>query len=258
MGGAERNTSGMANWPGAARPARLAGQIGRGEGSMRMWLAIVAWLAGGTAAGEPLACPDLPVSVTARSGALAERTCRAARRATDYLSACGLALRMPVTVNVVDRAPDTDLPCLGFYHCERGEIELASPRALDRLLLPDGPYSRIPRDLYYDTLVGHEVTHAVIAQATAPVRPDVANSEYVAYAVQLELLGPAGRAPIFAHAGGTEAAPPRPVPLNEVMLGFSPVRFAISAWLHFTGPEGGCAFVSDLVEGRASLSVSGI
>ncbi len=198
-------------------------------------------------------CETVPITVQTTAGVetdVAETVCDAARNALPVLGACGLTLKAPVTIIVVEGSADPHNSCFGQYDCKSGQIRVASPASLKRLRADDGPYAVISAKSHFLSLIGHELAHAAVHHMSGR-QVTVADTEYVAYAMQMTLLGPEGRARFLSRK---PIVPPVETSwINDFILALDPVRFAALVWAHFDGPDGGCGFVSDLVTGRITL-----
>jgi hypothetical protein len=202
---------------------------------------------------EPVACPGGMLAVEGASGAVADRVCTAAITARDHLAQCGLPQLQPVTLEIRDGIDGPADHCAGVYTCGSGRIVLIPPDGVASVMLPQSIFAPLPAADYYDSLVVHELVHALMDQAECPEARCDADREYVAYALQIASLSPANRALIerFREIEG----PVEAERLNDFLLFMKPDVFAAHAWAHFDEPGNGCAFVADLVAGRATLAL---
>ena len=222
-------------------------------GAMLLWMLA---LGAAPAFSEALACPDPRTRVEAESAALRDRVCARVEASRPLLSACGLEQSRPITLHVV-REIATDLlgpSCLGSYACDEEEIRVLHPEALPQAVGADNPWARLSVDELFDSLVTHELAHALFAQSAQSGRtPAFVDQEYVAYAMQMASLEEAARARLLkAHPG------PQTVDgleLNGIVALAAPTLFAAKAWRHFAQAENGCAFVGRLVRGEISLAL---
>ena len=200
-------------------------------------------------------CPTLPLSVTTDDAALSERICDAAQRAAKLSAECGISQSEPVQIQVLDGL-NSDYPkCAGIFHCAEAKIDLVAPDSLAKVLGTDHPFLEIPRDILYDSLVVHEMTHALTYQTRNGPLDGTAETEYIAYAIQMWFLPEDVRTSFLSRHPITE--PVTLAALNDVILGFSPAVFAVRAWKHFEAPENGCQFIQRLLDGENLLSING-
>lgn len=197
-------------------------------------------------------CSSVPVSVTASDVSLSERICDAADRAVELLAGCGLEQSEAVRIEVLDGINLEHPSCAGVFHCSKAKIELVTPRDLAKALGRDHPFLEIPRDAFYDSLVAHEMAHALAYQTRDGPLQGTAETEYIGYAIQLSFLPEDVRTAFLSTRPVAE--PVELIALNEVILAFSPAEFAVRAWKHFDAPENGCRFIRRLLDGEVLLS----
>lgn len=210
---------------------------------------------GATAAADPsaLLCDTPLLAVAGADAATQRRVCSAAQTALPQLATCGLTLTRPVTIQVHERIDGPSEHCAGLYTCGTDRIEILSPSAAAEIMPAGSIFAELPSDTYYDSLVVHELAHALVDQADCPGPGCDAGREYVAYALQIASLTQEGRDAVEAWRDI-----PRPVDearLNDYLLYFKPDVFAAYAWAHFDGSGGGCDFVSRLMTGEISLAL---
>lgn len=205
---------------------------------------------------ETMACADPQVRVEAESAALRDRVCARIEASRPLLAACGLEQSLPITLRVVWKiTTDPHGPsCLGSYACDTDEIRVLHPEALSQAVGPDNPLARLSAEELFDSLVTHELAHAFFAQSAegGGTRAFV-DQEYVAYAMQMASLEQAARARLLEAYPGPQTVDR--FELNGIVALAAPTLFAAKAWRHFAQAGNGCAFVSRLVRGEASLAL---
>ncbi len=216
-------------------------------------LAIAFLLAPAPLAGGTLICPGGTFTVAGPDAALSDRICRVAEAGAEQLAACGLPFRVPLTIFTVPEIAHGDVSCLGSYDCDRLELRLVTPGALDAALAPDSVLREIPGAALFDSLVVHELAHAALAQQPCAEPPCLAEHEYVAYAMQMQALAPDHRAIVTGAARGLDRVTEER--LNEFIAVAAPDTFAAWAWTHFARPENGCGFIARLISGEAQLGL---
>lgn len=198
-------------------------------------------------------CSTTSVVVSANDAELSERICAAAGRAVELLEACGIRQSEPIRIDVIDGLIPNHPNCAGIFHCSESKIELVAPDVLAKALGADHPFMAIPRDRFYDSLVAHEIAHALAYQTRQGPLETIAATEYIAYAMQMLFLAEDVRAAFVSQHPVTE--PVKLMALNEVTLTFSPADFAVLAWKHFEAPENGCRFIQRLLNGEELMSI---
>ncbi len=220
---------------------------------MLLWM-----LAPGAAPASPeaLACPDPRTRVAAESPALRDRVCARVEASRPLLGACGLEQSRPITLHVVwEIATDPLGPnCLGSYACDTDEIRVLHPEALLQAVGADNPLARLSADELFDSLVTHELAHALFAQSAEGGRPPAfVDQEYVAYAMQMASLEESARARLLEAHPGPQTV--HALELNGIVALAAPTLFAAKAWRHFAQAGNGCTFVGRLVRGETSLAL---
>ncbi|KUF11557.1 DUF6639 family protein [Pseudoponticoccus marisrubri] len=205
-------------------------------------LAALLWALPGTAS-ETL-CPGIDIRVTTQDVGLAGRTCRAAGAAIETFAACGHSLDTGLSITILDRL---DPVCLGLFHCGTDRIEVLSPAAIATTRRPDGIFAHVPAERMFDSIVLHEMTHALYDGTPCPFRHCVATSEYLAYAFQIDALSPEDRAPIAARMD--LAQPVKRDAINAMLLMLAPDRFALNAWAHLEQRADRCAWIDGILQG---------
>ena len=221
-------------------------------------LILISWLfaLATEATSNELVCDNPLLTVVAQDAALANRICVAAEKAVEKLSDCGMRQTDPVTIEVIEGLTPNDPRCLGIFHCDSAHIELIAPEYVEAALGDGSFFAEIPSAEFYDSIVVHEITHALAHQTRQGPLSSVTDTEYLAFAMQLQFLSEDTRAEFLSkHA---VAEPVKPQALNEAVLAFAPSVFAIKAWKHFNQPENGCSFVDALLRGDQALSVPGL
>lgn len=227
---------------------RLCGALPSGFACVLGWL-----LADTTISMAATQCPSVPVTVSTSDASLSQRICDAADKTVALVAECGLEPSEAIRIEVFDGINRENPNCAGIFHCSESSIGLVAPTYLAQALGADHPFMEIPRSAFYDSLVAHEMAHALAYQTRGAPLEGAAGSEYIAYAIQLWSMPADVRSAFLARHPITE--PVTLEALNEVILAFSPAHFAALAWAHFEAPENGCRFIQRLLKGEATLSI---
>jgi hypothetical protein len=141
----------------------------------------------------------------------------------------------------------------GLFHPKDGEV-LVGQEASISALAEGTPYSKLrPRDLQ-ESLIVHEIVHAVMHQNLKWQPTSYAVYEYPAYALQIESLT------LHAREAFLGAVPNRAGPghllFNDMVLFGNPFFFAASAYEHFKATGNGCAHLNALLYGEVDFIVT--
>jgi len=199
-------------------------------------------------------CPESNIVVAADSAPYADPICEVTPHALSQLSACGLTLARPVTVDVVPQmAPDAE-HCLGVFRCEGDRIEILTPAAFDAKTTARRLYGGISGEALFAAVLTHELSHAAVRQAPGGREISVTGDEYIAYAMQIAAMAPADRNRFLSNEHLPET-----ISLDQFTpfrASVFPSRFAALAYEHFAQPQNGCAFVHKLLSGETVLGTS--
>jgi len=226
---------------------------------LRTLALVVAGAFSGATSGAPLLAEGAPCTdaglLLVEDATDEERAqiCDVVRRARPRLAECHLRQSRALTIRVVDRIAHPFESCMAQYDCREKVISVTDPEKLPEMLATDSIWRRIAPAALFDSLIVHELAHAFLDQTECLPMPCLADQEYIGYALQIDALDEADRAAILA--GNRIGDPADTGRLNDFMALAGPNHFAQAAWLHFSLPGNGCAFVGELVDGTVSLSV---
>jgi hypothetical protein len=216
-------------------------------------LAAASLVVAAAATAEPVPCADPMLAVEAPDPATAARVCTEAIAAKAHPTTCSLTQSRPVTIEIRPEIHGPADHCAGLYACGSDRVTLIPPDAV-RQVMPEGSvFAVLDPATYYDSLVVHELAHALMDQADCALPRCAADTEYVAYALQIDSLPEAAQDRIRNWRDVPDDVPAER--LNDFLLMMKPDIFAVTAWAHFDGLEDGCAFVADLVGGAATLAL---
>lgn len=199
------------------------------------------------AAATDFFCDTASISVEAASRGDAELACSAAAVAISRLAALGLPLREPVRIEVREMLEHVPGACAASYNVADREIHVLSTKCLEDPPARVTAFSEVPAGVLFESLIVHELTHAVIEQWQSDrVVPRIVH-EYLAYAIQLDTMPSPERAQILEKANVPD--PLDIARINEGILSFAPHYFAAASWLFFTAEGGDAAHVQRALDG---------
>ena len=204
-------------------------------------------------AAERETCDQTGFSVEADTPVVTELVCDVVDRALPRLQACHLDIRAPVHIVVSDNLAGVPDGCIALFVCEQNEIRIGTVDSVSRTLLPESLFSSIEKNVFFESILVHEMAHAFFEQNACDRAKCAENHEYVAHAMQMAWLPEKERARIVA-AYPVEH-PIDPLRLNAFIAAFAPDRYAATVWQHFSLAENGCEIVRRLVAGEQSLQL---
>jgi len=197
------------------------------------------------------ACDKGQTQVTGADPDLAGHVCTVVERALEQLAQCHLAQKDPLSIKIVDGFSD-DMPgCVGIFDCANDRIEILKPDAMGSTLEDNRRFSRLPLMSLFDSVVAHEMTHALVYQNLGEDSGSWAQNEYMAYAMQMAFLSPEDRA-LFMQ-GFTTDRPGSLGGINILIMLMAPDAFAAEVWLHFSAKGNGCDFMGQLLSGEKEI-----
>lgn len=218
---------------------------------VRTWLIALATTAFASAAdAQTQTCLEGRISVETQTATTAVTICKVATQVVPLFQQCGLTQSAPIRVQV----GETEHDWMGSYDTNTGTIGIAPPATLRSLLPQASMWQHLASDRHFESVLVHELAHALLHQKTGRVARSVANQEYVAYAMQLSWLTSTERQALFSSVG-TEPDNPRAY-LNDFIALSAPETFAQAVWSHFRQPWNGCTFVGQLIEGTDTLFIA--
>ncbi len=147
--------------------------------------------------------------------------------------------------------PADDETCLATFHCDDNAIHVMSLDRIAETLEPDNPFAILPTTDFFDSLVIHEIAHAMLFHARGGQGRTFVEDEYVAYAMQMSTLSPEMRESLLDSL--PSAGPIGLTDLTEKALMFTPTAFALNAWRHFEEPNHGCDFVDRILDDNVNF-----
>lgn len=199
---------------------------------------------------DDLICPGTQLTIVGADPAVAADLCGLAERTVAALGACHLVQSRPITIEVVEGIEHPFGTCLAAFDCDYDRVRLVIRDEYSGLIEADDPYAALPSAVLVETLLTHELTHALIWQTTDGGPVPLVDHEYIAAAMELEQMDPRWREAVLADAGLNGPALGR---INIWIYRLEPRRFTANAWLHFHQPEAGCALIGELLAGTRSF-----
>jgi len=200
--------------------------------------------------------PWLKIDASAKAAGFAENFfCKPASWAIAQMDYCGFAIEQKLTVEVVDdlRHP-CGVPVVGKFDSVGFRVQIAPPGQCRQLASEQAALARVDFDALYESIVVHEVIHAVFWNQLDHPRNESLSAiatEYVAYAFQLLSLPEADRDSLLA---AFPRAPPIDLgPFNSTALLLNPIRFATNAYRHFVSVEDRCEFLRGIMSGEVEF-----
>jgi hypothetical protein len=211
---------------------------------MTLVIAFVALALGAGAVAAQTLCPNGQVTVHSTDTALSDRVCLASDKAFALYETCEVSLSTPIAIHIRDHIAND---CFGLFHCGQARIDVLSPDAIAAMRNPDGLFATIPLKQMFDSIVVHELTHALYDATPCPSESCIATAEYLAYALQIASLPDTTRAAVAA--GIAEGREVQRESISGIMYLFAPDNFALNAWGHYSQVPDQCAHIRDILDG---------
>lgn len=203
-------------------------------------------LSASPAAADGHVCSGLPLTILPGTSDMAPRVCSVAAEAVARLESLGLTLDTDIEIGLTDQITDAPSACVALYDSALKRLEVLTPECLAEAHGGLGSFHDLPADVFFDSLVVHELTHVFLDETGAELNRTA--HEYLAYAMQLDSLSDADRALVL---GQTRVREPVEIEdFDELLLAFHPLRFAVMAWKHFDAAPDKRQLVAEILSGE--------
>ena len=105
-----------------------------------------------------LACAPHDVSVSYQEKSHAMMVCEATERAIALFDQCHVP-PLPDKLHI-DIVEDLTPGCVALFHCGQGKIDALPPELMETRRDPEGTFSFLPSDEYFQSVIIHELAHA--------------------------------------------------------------------------------------------------
>ena len=131
------------------------------------------------------------------------------------------------------------------YRCEHCEFLVGSLERLGEIDFLDTPFATVPPDAVFDSIIAHELTHALLYHA----RPNMTRigQDDLAHGVQVSMMPNELRG---AFLTSTELEGPAAEIISLTVLHFVPAHFASASWEYFEEAGGYCAAIEEVLRGE--------
>lgn len=204
-------------------------------------------------------CEVARATVHSDDRALAKRVCRKVAQAASLLKRCEIMPAERIDISIVQSTEGVAGHPLAISNAETKETRIIHPAMIADAFAPKSPYIGLPPDEVFDSLVVHEVAHAVLSIDPHLIDPHLGTErllvhEYIAHAFQISSMDAEARKVLLDRY--PVAIPVNLAEFNMFALQSDPVRFGVKAWIHYSDPANGCAFVGEILSGRIRFPAS--
>lgn len=197
---------------------------------------------------QSLSCDGIPIEVTAPTDALAQRACDTARRSQALFASCNVPpISHPVHVDITTKI---ESDCYATFHCGEDRIEILPPRSMAQLRTSDDLFGFLSDERYFDSVLTHELAHAVFDRVACSYGTCRATTEYLAYTMQILSLTPAQREIFEQRAGFDPDRPTDNATVNVMILAMAPDVFASRVWAHVNARGDICGAIGRVTSGE--------
>lgn len=197
------------------------------------------------AAADEARCENPLVSVSGEDPEVVESICAAVNSAEALFQRCNVPpLQRPIEIRIVDQL---DPGCVAQFHCGEDKIEILAPLAMAERRNRDGVFGFLPADVFFQSIVVHELAHAVYDYKQCPFENCIVTNEYIAHAMQIMSLQPADRL-VIRRNSQTDHPVSRKM-LDETTLYLAPDLFVKNVWAHLSAQPDICAHIGQITTG---------
>lgn len=190
-------------------------------------------------------CDNPLLNVAGGNPEMVESVCEAVKTAETLFQRCNVPpLQRPTEIRIVEQlAPG----CVAQFHCGEDRIEVLEPSAMEERRNRDGVFGFLPTDVFFQSIIVHELAHAVYDYEQCPFENCIVTNEYIAHALQIMSLEPADQLVIqknsqTGHAAARDA-------LNATTLYLAPDLFVKNVWTHLSAQPDMCAHIAQVTNG---------
>ncbi|MGP6086652.1 hypothetical protein [Antarctobacter jejuensis] len=201
---------------------------------------------GVSSAEESFSCADSKATVLSTDKELSSRICEVVSRSLPVLRNCHLVARRPLVIRVSQQLHGTGY--IARFAPHRQEILLPAPQDLGNHFAADSAFLTVPKRDLFESIIVHEMVHALFSSTICGRETCLAGHEYLAYALQIDALPKQSRDQLLTAF--PEVKPQGLEWFDNRTLTETPELFAVTAWRHFNQPAHGCDLVSGLVTGK--------
>ncbi len=192
-------------------------------------------------------CPTIRLDGGVGSAEERALVCGAAASARAFFGQLGIELKRPFRLRLHQTEIAGRSLHLGSYDARLDQVDLLTLGGAQNRTTRDALFGMQMDGALYQSLVVHEIAHAIAGQhfGYRPVSPVA--QEYLAYVAQLSTMDPAQRSAILQAYdlqafGGVEA-------MSQTYYALDPSGFGVKAWLHFRRLADPAGFVRDVLSG---------
>jgi hypothetical protein len=217
-----------------------------------LWFLLTSTSTSIAAASEQFICADPQLSVNSDSPGLASLACQFTIHTKERIMACGFIQSRAIEIVIVDSIEHHLGECLATYDCAADIFQIADPVSIAATLKDDNPYSSLPEEVVFQALISHEMAHALLEQSSVGTDLAFVDHEYVAAAMELDILEPEWRKRLISAA--PVSLPPKVGLISALIYGFEPRKFATNSWQYFDAEADGCERIRRIADGEFSFS----
>lgn len=155
-------------------------------------------------------------------------TCRAVEKAKTFFATYGLGIKDPIRLRFQREPLDATQPHLGAYAAATHTIRLLG---LDQITGHHALFGLPVDHQLYESVIVHELAHAIAAQHFTDREPAVVYQEYLAYVAQISTMAPDLKNQILLRH---DVSPFNAMDeLSWTYYAMAPSRFGVQAYRHF-------------------------
>ena len=181
--------------------------------------------------------------------------CEGAAKARAFFSSLGIELKRRIRLRLHAAEIGGRRSHLGSYDAQLDQVDLLTLEGAKALTSGDALFGLQMDESLYESLVVHEVAHAIAGQQFGFHPVPLVSQEYIAYVAQFSTMDPATRSRILrvyaapAFEGLEE--------MSSTYYALDPSRFGVKAWLHYRSLSDPDGFILDLLSGAARPAAEG-
>lgn len=181
-----------------------------------------------------------------------QRVCKAAQHASALLRQCGIESSKGINITIQEKlVHPSGFPVFAFFHSPRNQIEITDFDAFKKLIKPGSPYYKLPSRDLYESLIAHEVTHAITSPLIRDSDCPIVANEYIAAVIQMSSMSNETRQ-ILLNAFPRSTLVELEM-FNEFSFYSSPQWFVANAYRYYNQKDKGCELLLGILNGEVQF-----
>lgn len=200
-------------------------------------------------------CEGMEIHAEHLSNSAIQEVCRATLKARQFLAACGIRPLQTLSARVEKQISlPSGLPAFAYYDVPQRMVIIRDQAHFKAQIPVGSAFDRLPESELYNSLIAHEIAHAISFQHLTGSTPSRVGLEYIAAVTQVSCMHDSTRRLLLAAFPRHDRV--ELDSLNIFSLHAAPQWFTANAYRHFSETPDGCRLLRDILSGDLVFSDS--